>query len=67
MSHLWLPCYGGTVLTLQVGYPGETQTEILIKVQQVRRLRDVRLLLLGNLRYANARLLARLVPVPAHT
>jgi hypothetical protein len=40
-----------------VAYPGQTQTEMLIAAQQVRRLRDLHLLLLGNLRYANARLL----------
>ena len=65
VSYLWLPCYGGTVLTLQVAYPGQTQTEVLFAAQQVRRLRDVRLLLLGNVRYANARLLAGSLPAPA--
>lgn len=64
LSYLWAPQYGGTTLGLQVGYPRHTQTEILITAQQVRRLRDVRLLLLGNVRYANARLLAQ-SPHPA--
>jgi hypothetical protein len=53
------------VLSLQVAYPGQAHTEILFAAQQVRRLRDVRLLLLGNVRYANARLLARLVSAGA--
>jgi hypothetical protein len=57
VSYLWSPRYDGTVLSLQVAYPGQTQTEMLIAAQQVRRLRDLHLLLLGNLRYANARLL----------
>ena len=49
---------------LTVCYPGQAQAEFLFTPQTVRRLRDARLLLTGNQRYANARLLATL-PQPA--
>lgn len=45
---------------LKVLYPGRAAFEVLFTPQKVRRLREVRLLLLGNVRYANARLLAKL-------
>ncbi|WP_201980407.1 hypothetical protein [Hymenobacter rubidus] len=51
---------------LRVHYPGQPQPETLFTGQQVRRLREARQLLLGCVRYANARTLARLVPAPAH-
>ncbi len=35
------------------------QVEVLFTAQRVRRLKDMRLLLLGNVRYHNARLLAK--------
>lgn len=41
---------------MQARWPGQA-AENLFGSQQVRRLRDVRLLLLGNVRYANARTL----------
>jgi len=49
---------------LGVRYADQTQYETLFTSQKVRRLKEVRLLLLGNLRYHNARLLAGLAPVP---
>lgn len=49
---------------LQVGYPGQLALEPLFTAQRVRRLKEVRLLLLGNVRYHNARTLATL-PHPA--
>lgn len=49
---------------LSVRYPGQLQPESLFSAQHVRRLKEARLLLLGNVRYANARLLAHLVPAP---
>jgi hypothetical protein len=45
---------------LRVYYPGQLTPEVLFTAQQVRRLKDVRLLLLGNRRYDAAQLLARL-------
>lgn len=51
---------------LSVRYPGQPQAEALFAPQHVRRLREARQLLLGNLRYANARTLATLSqPLPA--
>jgi hypothetical protein len=47
---------------LRVLHPSRTFFEPLFTAQSVRRLRDVRLLLLGNVRYANARTLAGMVP-----
>ena len=47
---------------LSVHYPGQLQPESLFSAQHVRRLKEARQLLLGNVRYANARLLAHLVP-----
>lgn len=49
---------------LRVRYAGQLTPEILFTAQAVRRLKDVRLLLLGNRRYDAARLLAML-PHPA--
>lgn len=49
------------VLSHQLG----PQEEVLFTAQRVRRLKEVRLLLLGNVRYHNARLLASPAPVPA--
>lgn len=47
---------------LDVLYPGQRYSEMLFKAQQVRRLKDARLMLTGNVRYANARTLAQLLP-----
>ncbi|GAB3638642.1 hypothetical protein GCM10027422_42320 [Hymenobacter arcticus] len=49
------------VLSHQLG----PQVEVLFTSQRVRRLKEVRLLLLGNVRYHNARLLARPAATPA--
>ncbi|MBJ6109464.1 hypothetical protein JAO73_10595 [Hymenobacter sp. BT523] len=49
---------------LTVRYPGQLQPETLFTAQHVRRLQEARQLLLGNVRYANARTLAKLVPAP---
>jgi hypothetical protein len=49
---------------LTVRYPGQPQAETLFTAQHVRRLRDARLLLTNCVRYANARLLARLAALP---
>lgn len=43
---------------LRVLYAGSSLFETLFSAQRVRRLKEARLLLLGNVRYANARLLA---------
>ena len=45
---------------LRVYYPGQLTPEVLFTAQAVRRLKEVRLLLLGNRRYDAARLLARM-------
>lgn len=45
---------------LRVRYAGQLTPDTLFTAQAVRRLKDVRLLLLGNRRYDAARLLARL-------
>lgn len=50
----------GATCWLSVQYPGQLQPETLFTGQQVRRLREARQLLLGNVRYANACTLARL-------
>ena len=50
---------------LRVCYADEWELTTLFTAQRVRRLKEARLLLLGNVRYANARLLAGLLPVPA--
>jgi hypothetical protein len=50
--------------TLRVLYPSSVWVETLFTAQRVRRLKEVRLLLLGNVRYHNARTLATL-PHPA--
>jgi hypothetical protein len=49
---------------LMVRYPGQPQAETLFTAQHVRRLREARLLLTNCVRYANARLLARLAALP---
>lgn len=49
---------------LRVLYAGQPEAEVLFTAQAVRRLKEVRLLLLGNRRYNAARLLATL-PQPA--
>lgn len=49
---------------LQVCWPGQPPAK-LFGAQRVRRLKDVRLLLLGNVHYHNARLLAKPAPSPA--
>ena len=43
---------------LTVRYPGQPQAEALVAPQHIRRLREARQLLLSNVRFANARLLA---------
>ena len=50
---------------LRVYHAGQLTPDILFTAQQVRRLKEVRLLLLGNVRYHNARLLAS--PTPIHS
>ena len=50
---------------LTVRYPGQPQAETLFTAQQVRRVQDVRGLLTGNVRYANARTLSSLISAPA--
>jgi hypothetical protein len=45
---------------LRVRYAGQLTPKILFTAQAVRRLKEVRLLLLGNRRYDAARLLARI-------
>jgi len=64
LGYVWSSgrCANATI-QLQVRWPSR-EAENLFGSQRVRRLRDVRLLLLGNVRYANARLLATL-PHPA--
>ncbi len=49
---------------LRVRYAGQLTADVLFASQHVRRLKEVCLLLLGNLRYAGARLLAS-IPHPA--
>jgi len=49
---------------LTVRYPGQPQAETLFTAQHVRRLREARLLLTNCVRYANARLLARMAALP---
>ncbi|MDO7853182.1 hypothetical protein [Hymenobacter convexus] len=62
LDYTWLsgPVPGATCW-LTVQYPGQLQPETLFTGQQVRRLREARQLLLGSVRYANARLLAPIV------
>lgn len=55
----------GATCRLQVRYPGQAQPETLVAAQHVRRLQEARQLLTSCVRYANARLLARLAPIPA--
>lgn len=45
---------------LQVRYIGQVTPEVLFTAQRVRRLREARLLLTSNVRYANARTLEKL-------
>lgn len=60
--YCWLvgPVAAEATCQLQVRYPGQALVEPLFGAQRVHRLRDAKVLLLGNLRYANARLLATL-------
>ena len=51
--------------TLRVLHPSVVWAETLFTAQRVRRLKEVRLLLLGNVRYHNARLLASPATTPA--
>jgi len=51
--------------TLRVLYPSSVWVETLFTAQRVRRLKEVRLLLLGNVRYHNVRLLAKSATTPA--
>lgn len=44
---------------LRVRHPGQALFEVLFTAQKVRRLKEARLLLLNNVCYYNARLLAR--------
>ena len=63
LCYIWTARYASATLQLEAARLGRP-TQNLFGPQQVRRLREVRLLLLGNVRYANARLLATL-PHPA--
>ena len=64
LAYIWSSGrYANATLQLQARWPGR-EPENLFGSQRVRRLRDVRLLLTGNVRYANARTLATL-PHPA--
>jgi hypothetical protein len=63
LAYIWVAHYRSATLQLQARWPGQ-EPHNLFGSQQVRRLRDVRLLVLGNVRYANARTLATL-PHPA--
>jgi hypothetical protein len=63
LGYIWVARYASATLQLQACWPGQ-EVQNLFGSQQVRRLRDVRLLVLGNVRYANARTLATL-PHPA--
>jgi len=49
---------------LQVRYPGQVTPEPLVTAQRVRRLKEARLLLTSNVRYANARVLEQLAGLP---
>lgn len=64
LAYIWSSgrCASATI-QLQARWPGQA-AENLFGSQQVRRLRDVRLLLLGNVRYASAHTLAT-VPHPS--
>jgi hypothetical protein len=61
LDYLWT---GGhlpeAICRLQVRYPGQVTPEVLFTAQRVRRLREARLLLTSNVRYANARTLKKL-------
>ncbi|WP_310397302.1 hypothetical protein [Hymenobacter sp.] len=48
---------------LRVLYTGQHLFDTCFTAQKIRRLKEARLLLLGNVRYANARLLALSAPV----
>ena len=63
LCYIWTARYASATLQLEA-YRLGWATQNLFGAQQVRRLRDVRLLLTGNVRYANARTLATL-PHPA--
>lgn len=57
LAYIWVARYQSATLQLQARWPGQ-EAQNLFGSQQVRRLRDVRLLVGGNVRYANARTLA---------
>jgi hypothetical protein len=63
LCYIWTARYASATLQLEAYRLGRA-TQNLFGPQQVRHLREVRLLLLGNVRYANARLLLTL-PHPA--
>jgi hypothetical protein len=63
LAYIWVAHYRSATLQLQARWPGQ-EPHNLFGSQQVRRQRDVRLLMLGNVRYANARTLATM-PHPA--
>jgi hypothetical protein len=63
LAYIWVAQYASATLQLQARWPGQ-EPHNLFGSKQVRRLREVRMLLLGNVRYANARTLATL-PHPA--
>jgi hypothetical protein len=62
-AYIWVAHYCSATLQLQARWPGQ-EPHNLFGSQQVRRLREMRLLVLSNVRYANACLLATL-PHPA--
>ncbi|MGI4759885.1 MAG: hypothetical protein ACRYF0_04210 [Janthinobacterium lividum] len=51
---------------LAVRYTGQVTPEVLFTAQRVRRLREARLLLTTNVRYANARVLETLAGLAPH-
>ena len=57
LAYSWVAYYQSATLQLQARWLGQ-EPQNLFGSQQVRRLREVRLLMLGNVRYANAQLLA---------
>jgi hypothetical protein len=61
LAYIWVARYASATLQLQVRQVGQPADK-LFGAQQVRRLRDVRLLLTGNVCYANVRLLAAPTP-----
>jgi hypothetical protein len=61
LAYIWVARYASATLQLQVRRVGQPADK-LFGAQHVRRLRDVRLLLTGNVCYANARLLGTPTP-----